>query len=719
MSKGSNPDKGPDSSGFFGSGFFEWQLAGNRPETDEYRYNEKKYWGGFPPRGKALDESFPDWAIGPFAKHGGNPVFSPQPGAWDSGRFGGGVHNGAVVKRDGWIYYVYRGEFPIPDDELCATRKVDGIDYLCDIGIARSRDGIAFERVAGPLFRDGGDEVYSFEDVCVAEAGGRYFMFLNRWDWLHHDDPSISGVFLAVSDDLIHWEKRGLLFPGAKRIHRNPCVLQDGDNRAVRDGNGRFVMYINDGLIAFSDDLLNWKSEEVERSWPGGEGCFALSPGNPERPEDIVLFTGGHHTGHFYAVGEVLFSLKDPASPLDWLAFPVLVASPEIPHENGLAANPPHSPVSPFRDTVFFTGMTEVGDSWYAYYGGSEFYTCLAKAERRRTMRKTDGRISMERLGVVLGPEGSKPFTEAKYNAGMVLDGDTVHMAYRYSVWRTWFDPSRQSNYAIDQSRYAKLTPDGKLIEDTGRVLLAPSGPLDASGCQDPRIVAFEGWYYLFFCSWDKDLAPAGKDKARVGVARTKDFATVERLGVIDHYTWDKDAYIFPERIGGKVAYVHRVEPNVQIDYFDSIEAMLDPVFWKGYASLVESSTVLRAAFPWENGKVGGSVPPIRTGAGWLFLYHAVEPDATRRNGFVYRAGAALLDIANPSRVVARLPYPILEPEEAYELYGDVDSVVFPVGGYVWKGDLYVSYGCADRSVAIARIGLSELLDELAKHPVK
>ena len=66
--------------------------------------------------------------------------------------------------------------------------------------------------------------------------------------------------------------------------------------------------------------------------------------------------------------------------------------------------------------------------------------------------------------------------------------------------------------------------------------------------------------------------------------------------------------------------------------------------------------------------------------------------------------------------MIARLPYPILEPEMDYELVGDVDKVVFPVGGYLHDGDLYISYGGADRCVAIAKAPLAELLGELRKH---
>ena len=199
-----------------------------------------------------------------------------------------------------------------------------------------------------------------------------------------------------------------------------------------------------------------------------------------------------------------------------------------------------------------------------------------------------------------------------------------------------------------------------------------------------------------------------------MGIARTDDFITAEKLGFVDHYTWDKDAFIFPERIDGKIGYVHRVSPNIQIDYFDSFEELLDLRNWADYEQRVEASTVLRAAFPWECGKVGGSVPPIRTEDGWLLIYHAVETFTDQP--FIYRAGAALLDAANPSQVIARLPYPILEPETDYELYGDVGNVVFPVGGYVYDGDLYISYGAADRCVAMAKAPLAELLGELRKH---
>ena len=368
---------------FFGDGFFPWQFSGEGEKAawEERHFDEGKYWGGF--SREPFDTAtyvLPDWAIGPFGKYAGNPVFAPDPGGWDCGHFGGGVHNGSVLKKDGRLYYIYRGEFPLPDEPRFDSRRNAGFTYLCDVGVAVSDDGIHFDRVAGPVLRRPEDWMFSFEDVNCVEHEGRYYMFLNRWDWQTFDDPSRCGTYLAVSDDLITWEHKGPVFPHAERIHRNAMVVQSPHNQAVRDAKGRFVMYINDRLIAYSEDLLHWQSKELDAVWPGGECSVAIAGYRPDNDDRLVLFTGGNHTGHFYAEGEVLFSLQDPELPLDWLPRPVLAADATIPYEDGYSAEPPHKPISHWRDTVFICGITLFNGTWHAYYGGSEYYTCLATA---------------------------------------------------------------------------------------------------------------------------------------------------------------------------------------------------------------------------------------------------------------------------------------------------------------------------------------------------
>jgi predicted GH43/DUF377 family glycosyl hydrolase len=323
--------------------------------------------------------------------------------------------------------------------------------------------------------------------------------------------------------------------------------------------------------------------------------------------------------------------------------------------------------------------------------------------------------IKLKRLGVVLQPKGSRDSVFAKFNAGMVADNGVVHMLYRWGEkmdvpgWKPDFDNSggprhRPGGYLKDYISYARLTPEGRLLEDYDKPVICATHTFEAAGCQDPRIVKFEGAWYIFYCAWNLD-------RARVAVARTTDFKSYTKIGVIDNFAWDKDAYIFPERINGKIAYVHRIEPSIQIDYVDTFEELVSRERWVDYKSRWRDSVALESAFPeWEGTKIGGSAPPIKTDQGWLFTYHGVD------RKWIYHVGIALLDLKAPFKVLARLPYPVLSPEEDYETHGHYYGVVFPAGAYVHNGELYVCYGAADKYVALAKIGMNDLMRELERH---
>lgn len=357
---------------------FPWEKTATSPDEKPITFDEETRWRHWD---RSLDEAslaLPGWAVGPFTRHPGNPIFEPSADGWDCGRFGGGVHNGSMLVVDGRFHYVYRGEKDLEPGD------VPGMDsgYMCDIGLAVSDDGIHFERdmEAGPFFRHGADRIYSFEDVsCVAHEGA-YYLFCNRWYWPEVGNPAFSGAMVATSTDLRHWTNHGLCFPHAMRIHRNPVVVQTPENRAARL-NGEFVMYLNDGLVATSPDLLHWTSRDVANPWPGGENCVALVDWHPAYADRILVFTGGPHSGHFYAVGEVLVDRAAPDTAIEWLQRPILHTDPSIPWEAGLSARPPHNRVSWMEDCIFFNGLTRHNGKWWAYYGGSEVYTCLATAD--------------------------------------------------------------------------------------------------------------------------------------------------------------------------------------------------------------------------------------------------------------------------------------------------------------------------------------------------
>jgi len=308
--------------------------------------------------------------------------------------------------------------------------------------------------------------------------------------------------------------------------------------------------------------------------------------------------------------------------------------------------------------------------------------------------------IKFKKLGIVMKPLKDQFGSFARFNPGIQLKDGVVHMLYR----ATNSNIKDHDNY-ISYIGYAKLDINAKVLYDSNEKVIYPTLPEESKGCEDPRIVEFEGSFYVFYTAYDGI-------EARVAIARTEDFIQYEKLGVIKHFCWDKDAFIFPERINGMIAYIHRISPNIQLDYFESFDELLSINSWADYENKIETSIIMKCEYFWENQKIGGSVPPIKTDKGWLLLYHAVD------DKFVYRGSVALLDLKNPSKVIARIPYPLLEPEEEYELIGDVNNVVFPQGGYIYEGELYIYYGAADKYIAVAKIEVDRLLAELEKYPV-
>jgi predicted GH43/DUF377 family glycosyl hydrolase len=313
--------------------------------------------------------------------------------------------------------------------------------------------------------------------------------------------------------------------------------------------------------------------------------------------------------------------------------------------------------------------------------------------------------IKFERMGVLLSPDKED---QAKFNAGMIEFNGEVHMLYRFcekiAKWRgktiDWSQCEEEFPYGANYICYAKLNLDGSLQSDLDEKVIVPEHPFELYGCEDPRIVRFEDAFYLFYTAYDLK-------KARVAVAKTLDFKHYEKLGFIDNFASDKDAFIFPERIHHKIAYMHRISTTIQIDYFDSIEDMLSPESWEGYEQKVDQQVVIKGIYAHESQKIGGGVPPIKTDKGWLILYHGVDDNRK------YHVGAALLDLNNPSQEIARLPYPVLSPEADFEISGDYNGCVFPQGYYLHDGYIYISYGTADKYTALAKIQLDALLDEL------
>lgn len=222
-----------------------------------------------------------------------------------------------------------------------------------------------------------------------------------------------------------------------------------------------------------------------------------------------------------------------------------------------------------------------------------------------------------------------------------------------------------------------------------------PDMRYESRGCEDARVtyLAEEERYCICYVAYS-EVGPA------IGLAQTRDFQDAERLGLILSPA-NKDTVMFPEKISGGYTVLHRPVAGDKEHIWSACSP--DLIHWgMPHCVLVE-----RGGPWWDGVKVGAGAPPIRTDHGWLLIYHGVK----RFGGnMVYRVGAALLDLRDPHRVLARTPGWIFAPEAPYETNGYMPNVVFPCGCLVRDGEVWMYYGAADTSVCMARARVSDIL---------
>jgi predicted GH43/DUF377 family glycosyl hydrolase len=228
--------------------------------------------------------------------------------------------------------------------------------------------------------------------------------------------------------------------------------------------------------------------------------------------------------------------------------------------------------------------------------------------------------------------------------------------------------------------------------------------PEESWGIEDPRVTRIEEldvWAVLY--------TAYSRGGPLVALATTQDFRSFNRKGVVMPPE-DKDAALFPVRFKGRWAMLHRpVSGLAGVGAHIWISFSPDMKHWGDHQIFIPA----RRGGWWDVNKVGLSPPPLRTEKGWLIPYHGVRNTAS---GCIYRLGLALLDLEDPTRLVARSDEWVFAPEEDYEVVGDVDKVVFPCGWVAEGDETRLYYGGADKCIALATARIPELLDWLEKH---
>ncbi|AIT09333.1 glycosidase [Candidatus Francisella endociliophora] len=216
-------------------------------------------------------------------------------------------------------------------------------------------------------------------------------------------------------------------------------------------------------------------------------------------------------------------------------------------------------------------------------------------------------------------------------------------------------------------------------------------------GVEDCRVSQIGDTYYLTFTA----VSPKG---VCVGMKTTKDWQHFEDHGVI-FPAHNKDCAIFEEKVNSKYYALHRPSSvDIGGNYIWIAESP-DSLHWGKHKCIMQTREGM-----WDSARIGAGAAPIKTKDGWLEIYHGANEKHQ------YALGAVLLDLEDPSKVLARSEKPIMLPQEDYELNGFFGEVVF-TNGHIVDGDkLTVYYGAADEFVCAADFSIQEILDGLLNH---
>jgi len=332
----------------------------------------------------------------------------------------------------------------------------------------------------------------------------------------------------------------------------------------------------------------------------------------------------------------------------------------------------------------------------------------------------------------VLEPRPGHWDAVSTFNPGAIVHDGKVLMLYR-----------AVSDLAPYVSRFGlAVSSDGvtfKRAED--RFVHEPEREYEVGGIEDARITREGGEFLVTYAAVTVVPGPAYADAdffervkadpyidrpgmppmgpSYTGLLRSRDLRS---FTVCDPVTPpgidDRDGILFPEKVNGKYVLMHRPtswvgpdrgcdRPGIWLAFSDDLKTW---EYGEGREYLLMQS---RDGVAWEDAKIGGGPPPVKTEAGWLVIYHGVDTKHT------YRVGAALLDLDDPLKVLARTDEFLMEPELEWEKTGVIPNVVFPtaaVRNETHRGDaneLLVYYGGADKYVGLATCAIDAMLAHL------
>lgn len=283
----------------------------------------------------------------------------------------------------------------------------------------------------------------------------------------------------------------------------------------------------------------------------------------------------------------------------------------------------------------------------------------------------------------ILTPDPLNPWEALNvFNPAVIYHQGLFHMLYRAQG----LDYVSSLGYAV--------SPDGLQFNRLREPVLAPEGPEERRGVEDPRVTYMEAenrFIMAYTAYSDLGTTPM--------FAESENLITWQRIGPLVRGEENKDHVLFPRKIDGKYFSFHRRPPAIGYALSD------DLLHWD-----LQGSIIKPRPGAWDNNRVGAGGVPIETDEGWLVIYHAYDQD------HIYRLSACLLDLEKPWQVIHRARDSFMEPREIWEQKGDVPNVVFSCANPMVNDTVYLYYAGADRMIGLATAKLTDVINFVKNH---
>lgn len=628
-----------------------------------------------------------------------NPIFKPNSAhSWEAEA----VFNGCPIKKGKNIHLIYRA-LSLPHYHTLAQTKL----FVSDIGIAESKDGINFHNRKRFIVPEYEWEKFGCEDPRVTKLDNKYYIFYTALSEYPFRAEGIR-VGLAISKDLKKVDEKHLVTPfNAKAMALFPEKINGKIWAILTPNTDRPPSKICAASFDKEEDIWSkdywqkWYKNLEKHSLPlQRRPVDQIEAGAPPIKTKYGWLLFYSYIRNYYSpqrlftIEAVLLDLKNPLKVLARSDIPLLTPE-EYYEKRGSVSN-----------IVFPSGALLKNNLIYLYYSAADTTCCLAFVDLivllKKLLKSKEGKIiKLSRIkgNPIIAPSAEHSWeSQATFNPAAIYLGDKVHIVYRAMSK----DNTSVFGYATSKDGvhidYRCLEPI-YLPRESFEQKLVPGGN---SGCEDPRLVKIDDKIYMCYTAFD------GINPPRVALSwiTEKDFLAqkwnwAKPVLVSPPNIDDKDACIFPEKINGRYFIIHRSGNDIDLATSPTLD-------FNGKTWLEEYRWITPRAGIWDSKKVGIAAPPLKTKEGWVLFYHGVSDE----DGF-YRVGVCLLDLKDPTKIIARFSEPIFEPETSYEKEGIVSNVVFPCGAVQLQDKFFIYYGGADKVTGVAVVNVKDLLKSL------